>query len=82
MLKNLIGKNKNDTLQDYLSRLSPQGTNGYSLWKATKYLKRPKQFSPIIKTDTNTWARANLEKAEIFAKHLKQTFNPSPKQTS
>ena len=82
MLKNLIWKNKNDTLQDYLSKLSPQGTNEYSLWKATKYLKRPKQFSPPIKTDTNTWARTNHEKAEIFAKHLKKTFIPFPQTCS
>ena len=29
-----------------------------------------------MKTDTNTWARTNSEKAETFFKHLEFTFNP------
>ena len=36
----MIVKNKNETFQNYLAKLSPQGNNEYSVWKATKHLKR------------------------------------------
>jgi hypothetical protein len=32
---------------------------------------------PPIKTD-GRWARTNLEKANIFAEHLKNRLNPNP----
>jgi hypothetical protein len=49
----------------------------YSLWKATKYLKRPiAQVLPIKKPD-GKWARSNLEKANIFSQHLEKRFNPN-----
>ena len=81
-LKNLIIKNKNDTLQDFLSKLSPQGNNEHSVWKATKFLKRPKTFISPIKSNVNTWARTNSEKAEVFSKFLEETFNPFPQSCS
>lgn len=59
------------TYRDYLLRKTDIT---YSLWKATKGLKRPKmQISPIRKDDT-TWARSSKQKAKLFAMHLEETF--------
>jgi hypothetical protein len=49
----------------------------YSLWKATKRLKRPQQSIPPLKTSDDKWARSNEEKAMAFATHLRNTFLPN-----
>ncbi|CAG5053182.1 unnamed protein product [Parnassius apollo] len=41
-LKALISTLENDNIQHYLSNLDPTRDTNYSLWKATKNLKRPK----------------------------------------
>ncbi|CAB0005147.1 unnamed protein product [Nesidiocoris tenuis] len=51
----------------------------YSLWKATKHLKRPTVQAPPIKNPTNNeWFKTNQEKADIFSRHLANTFKPFP----
>jgi hypothetical protein len=54
----------------------------YSLWKATKYLKRPKNHVLLIREDDGTWARDNIQKAKLFAEHLANTFQPHLRQTA
>ena len=54
----------------------------YSLWKATKYLKRPKNHVPPIREDDGTWTRDNIQKAKLFAEHLANTFQPHLRQTA
>jgi len=39
-LTNLLGSERNQ-IQEYLSKLSAASETNYSLWKATKKLKRP-----------------------------------------
>ncbi|CAB0007164.1 unnamed protein product [Nesidiocoris tenuis] len=57
---------------------SHQNTD-YSLWKATKHLKRPTVQAPPIKNPTNNeWFKTNQEKADIFSRHLANTFKPFP----
>jgi len=69
-LRNLLETERNQVIQRYLSDLSQSAENNYSLWKATKRLKRPQtQFPPIRKQDRN-WARSDEGKAEIFVAHL------------
>ncbi|CAA9998788.1 unnamed protein product [Nesidiocoris tenuis] len=59
-------------------RSSHQNTD-YSLWKATKHLKRPTVQAPPIKNPTNNeWFKTNQEKADIFSRHLANTFKPFP----
>uniref|UniRef100_A0A1B0CQQ0 Nucleic-acid-binding protein from transposon x-element n=1 Tax=Lutzomyia longipalpis TaxID=7200 RepID=A0A1B0CQQ0_LUTLO len=48
----------------------------YNLWKATKGLKRPQQNVPPIRNQSGGWARSSEEKAEVFSRHLLETFNP------
>ena len=74
----MIAKNNNEIFQNYLAKLSPQGNNEYSVWKATKHLKMPKTFISPLKTSFNTSARTSSEKAETFAQHLANVFNPFP----
>ena len=76
--KIMIAKNKIETLQNYLAKLSPQGDNEYSVWKATKHLKRSKTFISPLKTIFNTWGRTSSEKAETFALHLANVLNSFP----
>ncbi|CAB0013935.1 unnamed protein product [Nesidiocoris tenuis] len=61
-----------------MSLTSHQNTD-YSLWKATKHLKRPTVQAPPIKNPTNNeWFKTNQEKADIFSRHLANTFKPFP----
>lgn len=79
-LKYLIKDIKNQSVNKYLSTLTGQKDTDYSLWKATKNLKRPKLQVPPIKNKDN-WARNAKQKADLFANHLEETFQPYPKQT-
>lgn len=81
-LKALIKVVKNETVGKYLSSLAPTKDSDYSLWKATKGLKRPKTQIPPIKTNDGKWARSAKDKADLFAEHLEETFQPLGRQTS
>ena len=77
-LKELLHSHKNKAIQSFLESLTPTETTDYSLWKATKKIKHPQiSIPPIRKTDGN-WARTNKEKADTFAKHLSNVFQPFP----
>lgn len=75
-LKHAIIDWKNVTFNNYLSRLSNHKTSDYSLWKATKSLKRPQLSAAPIKNSDGSWARNNQQKAVAFAIHLENTFHP------
>ena len=75
-LKALIKVVKNETVGKYLSSLAPTKDSDYSLWKATKGLKRPKTQIPPIKTNDGKWTRSAKDKADLFAEHLEETFQP------
>ncbi|CAG4982584.1 unnamed protein product [Parnassius apollo] len=77
-LKALISTLENDNIQHYLSNLDPTRDTNYSLWKATKNLKRPKNHISPINDEKGGWARSYKEKATIFAEHLKTVFQPLP----
>jgi hypothetical protein len=61
-----------------LQGLTPSASTDYSLWKATKRLKRVTTPSLPLRTPQGTWARSNLEKAQAFADHLASVFQPHP----
>jgi hypothetical protein len=63
---------KQSSIIKFLTELTQDGSTDYSLWKATKHLKRLiAQVPPIKKTDGRR-APNNLEKANTFAQHLKK----------
>ncbi|CAB0036920.1 unnamed protein product [Trichogramma brassicae] len=67
---------KNNCIQSYLKELSPGKSTDYSLWKATKKLKRPKQHSSPIVNQDGVWARSDDEKALEFAQYYAGVFKP------
>lgn len=75
-LKRLLYRIKNQWFEDYTQSLSPTEATDYSLWKATKRMKRPKvTASPILKPD-GTWAKSSEEKSDAFAEYFSNVFKP------
>lgn len=75
--KNLSRKIKafNDkNLQTQLSNLTYDSKSNYSLWKATKYHKRPTQHKSPLQKEDGSWVKNSLEKADLFAEHLSNIF--------
>ncbi|VVC41487.1 Hypothetical protein CINCED_3A004098 [Cinara cedri] len=56
---------KNETFKSYLCGLSAIEDPDYSLWKATRQLKRPRVHIPPIRKKDGTWARSDQDKAEL-----------------
>lgn len=68
---------KNKSINSYLRSLTYDKDSDYSLWKATKYLKKPVMHIPPIRTNNGRLAKTKEEKAERFADHLERTFQPN-----
>lgn len=81
-LKKLLQDEKNTSLQDYLTNLSASEATDYNLWKVTKNFKRPQQTIPPVRNINGAWARSNEEKANAFAEHLKNVFQPFASEIS
>lgn len=58
---------KQNCLEKYVSELSPDADKDYSLWKATRKIKRPIHRVALSKNMQNQWVKSNNEKAELFA---------------
>lgn len=69
-LKNSINK--------FLIDLTADNSTEYSLWKVTKFPKRPISQIPPIRKNNGRWARNNNNKTETFAEHLQNRFLPNP----
>ena len=67
---------KQNCFEKYLMELGPEAEKDYSLWKATRRLKRPLVQVPPIRNARGHWTGKNDEKAEIFAQHLETVFQP------
>lgn len=68
--------------EKYLMELGPEADKDYSLWKATRQLKRPLIQVPPIKNAQGHWIRRNDEKTEMFAQHLETVFQPHNNPTN
>jgi hypothetical protein len=74
-LKQLLITNRNPSVQQYLTNLTPTADTIYSLWKATRKLKRPQQHIPLIRKPDNTWARSDIKKALRYSPNTsRQSF--------
>jgi len=60
----------------------PTEATDYSLRKATRKIKQPQHQIPPIRTNHNTWARTDKQKATAFATHLASVIQPFPSQLS
>lgn len=76
-LKREIQKIKQESIKQYLENMTADEKTDYSLWKATKKIKRPTTHVPPIKNEDGSWAVSNRDKAEVFALHLENTFKPN-----
>lgn len=76
-LKKKLEETKNSLIQKHLENLSPTKNSDYSLWKATRYIKRPQMRIPPLRT-LNGWARSDLDKCNTFAAHFENIFKPFP----
>lgn len=81
-LKTLIRTVRNESVSKYLASLTDQKDTEYSLWKATKALKRPQNQTVPIRKNDGTWARSDKQKVDLFANYLEETFQPLPRQTA
>ena len=77
ILHDKIKEMKNETFKTYLSSLTATVNTEYSLWKATRHMKRPRVQIPPLRKEDGTWARSEQEKAEIYARHLEHVFMPN-----
>jgi hypothetical protein len=68
-----IRKIKNKSVNKYLQELTAESETDYSLWRVTKYLKRPVCHKLPLRRENGTWDKENKEKAE----HLENTFTPN-----
>ena len=62
-LKREIKELKNDPISAYLSELTSDNTD-YSLWKATKKIKRPVMQIPPVRETDGKWAGNNEQKVQ------------------
>ncbi|GBP91928.1 RNA-directed DNA polymerase from mobile element jockey [Eumeta japonica] len=69
-------KTWNSCLQSHLSHLTADKDTNYSLWRATKNFKRPKNHVPPLRRQEGAWARSDYDKATAFAEHLHEVFTP------
>jgi hypothetical protein len=76
-LRREIKEVKNETFTRYLNELSNDSSTDYSLWKATRCIKRPTIQNAPIKQINGTWARDNQQKSDTFAAHLENIFQPN-----
>lgn len=75
-LKKRLREYKNELVKNFLKNLDIARNDEYSLWKATRYLKRPTKRNVPIKDDNGDWCRYDSSKANTFKTHLEKTFNP------
>ena len=76
-LKSRLLQLKNDSLEKFVKHLNVTENDEYSLWNATKYLKRPVKRNVPIRNENGSWCRSDKSKAEEFALHLRKTFQPN-----
>ena len=74
--KKLIAEVNNKSFKDLLYSLGPTKDTNYSLWKMSKIKKRPPVYTPPLRDSNGTFARSDSEKADLFAVHLENRFQP------
>lgn len=59
-----------------MQNLVTEEQSDYSLWKATKRIKKPIISIPPIPKEDDTWVHDNKQNAGVFAYHLAEIFKP------
>jgi endonuclease/exonuclease/phosphatase family metal-dependent hydrolase len=79
-LKREIQKLKEESMNSYLQNLTADKDTNFSLWKATKKLRKSTKHVPPIRNAGGPWAVDSLQKATLFADHLAETFTANPSE--
>lgn len=72
-LKRILANYRNESYTNHLKSLT---TKDGSLWKATKQLLRVHNPPAILRDASGNWVHSDMDKANIFANHLADTFQP------
>lgn len=75
-LKRLTYKLKNQGITKYLQGLSAEKDSNYSLWRATKRIRRSIVNAPPVRRVDGSWVRGNQDRANLHADHLESVFQP------
>ena len=75
-LKQLLNDKKQKAIQTYLKSLTTTDATEYSLWKATKSLKRPQTPISPLRTDEAEWTQSDTQKANVLTEHFANVFKP------
>lgn len=76
MLKKHIREDKNISFSNFLANLTYGAKTDYSLWRATKRLKRPVTQEAPLRSNDGKWVVDPKDKAKLFAEHLAKVFKP------
>lgn len=74
-LKNLFRKHNTEQYHTYINSLT---NSNNSLRKSIKRILNHKNVALLIRYLDRTFAKTNLEKANLFASHLENNFTPHP----
>lgn len=77
-LKIYLKEYKEGQISDHLSDLKPGECGEKSLWNATRNIKRPITRIPPLLDSSGNWLKTPQEKADAFADHFENTFQPFP----
>jgi hypothetical protein len=77
-LKQHLYEEKQHAIQTYLSTPTATGATDYSLWKASKRLKQPQKTFLPLRTIRGEWAKSDMQKTNLLAKHFETVFQPYP----
>lgn len=76
-LRALLESQRIASLNYFLENLDNTPKSDYSLWRATKSLKRPTLSKPPLRKPNGEWARTDPEKIDLYVEHLKKVFTPN-----
>lgn len=71
-----ISQFRNEKFTEFVSKLGAREKDDYTLWKATKNLKRPAQISFPIQKQDGSFATSSQDKADTLAIHFEKVFQP------
>lgn len=81
-VKNRIREHNNESFNHFITSLGVTKDTDYSLWKVTRSMQKPPGYTAPLRRPNNTWARSDLDRAETYAEHLQQTFQPNDLPTN
>jgi hypothetical protein len=77
-IKQLLYEVKQQGVQTYLTNLTATEATDYSLWKATRELKRPPTPISPLRTAGDELAKRDVQKTVVFVDLFQSVFCPYP----